>query len=91
MLDFEWDEAKSEFTRRARGFGFDLAARVFAGPTLQFRDRRLDYGEARTLAIGAVEGIVLAVVYTDRDGRRRIISARRANRGERRLWHERFA
>jgi len=38
------------------------------------------------VAFGLVEEEVLVVVYTDRGDVRRIISARRANRKERKLW-----
>lgn len=31
-MDFEWDKAKSERTRRERGAGFLTAALIFAGP-----------------------------------------------------------
>jgi uncharacterized DUF497 family protein len=85
-MDFEWDDAKSAWTRRTRGFGFDTAARIFQGPTLDVQDERRDYGEDRMVALGAVGEEVLAVVYTDRGGVSRIISARRANRRERVLW-----
>jgi len=34
---FEWDEAKSLRTWRERGFGFDYAARIFMGPTIEKR------------------------------------------------------
>jgi uncharacterized DUF497 family protein len=85
-MDFEWDEQKSERTRKERGFGFDVAARIFEGPTFEFPDERRDYGELRMVALGAVEEEVLVVVYTDRSDVRRIISARRANRKERKLW-----
>jgi uncharacterized DUF497 family protein len=34
---FEWDEAKSLRTRRERGFGFDYAACIFTGPTIENR------------------------------------------------------
>jgi uncharacterized DUF497 family protein len=84
---FEWDEAKSERTLRERGFGFDYAARIFADLTLERRDERRDYGEVRMEAIGRVGDDILFVVYTDRADVRRIISAPRANRKERKLWH----
>jgi uncharacterized DUF497 family protein len=35
--------------------------------------------ETRRKAVGMVEGKMYAVVYADREGRRRIISARRTN------------
>ncbi len=85
-MDFEWDEAKSEQTFRQRGFGFDYAARIFDGPVLEAADTRFSYGEARIQAIGQIGDDILFVTYTDRDGIRRIISARKANRKERLLW-----
>ena len=49
-------------------------------------DDRHDYGEIRIKAIGEADGIILAVIYTDRDDVRWIISARKANKKERALW-----
>jgi uncharacterized protein len=69
-----------------RGFGFDYAARIFLGRTLEKPDDRRDYGEIRIQAIGQVGGDVLFVVYTDRGDARHIISARLANRKERKAW-----
>jgi uncharacterized protein len=84
---FEWDEAKSRRTLSDRGFGFDYAACIFLGPTLENQDDRRDYAEVRMQAIGQVDDDVLFVVYTDRGNVRHIISARLANRKERRSWH----
>ena len=84
---FEWDEAKSLRTLRERGFGFDYAARIFLGPTLENPDTRQNYGEIRIQAIGQVGEDILFVVYTDRGDIRHIISARLASRKERIIWH----
>jgi uncharacterized protein len=84
---FEWDEAKSQRTLSERGFGFDYAARIFLGPTLERQDNRRNYGETRMQAIGRVGEDVLFVVYTNRNNARHIISARLANRKERKSWH----
>jgi hypothetical protein len=84
---FEWDEAKSRRNLRERGFDFNCAASVFAGLTLERRDDRRDYGEVRMQAIGRAGDDILFVVYTDRGDVRHLISARRANRKERKLWH----
>jgi len=51
---FEWDEAKSRRNLIERGLGFDYAARIFLGPTLEKQDTRRDYGEIRMQAIGQV-------------------------------------
>ena len=85
---FEWDAAKSEANLRARGFDFAHAARIFDGPTLEMDDNRADYGERRIWAIGCVDNDVLFVVYTWRDGVRRIISARKADRRERDVYRK---
>lgn len=87
-MEFEWDAAKSAANLANRGFGFDFAALIFDGPTLEALDSRADYGERRIRTIGQVEEFILLVVYTDRNERRRIISARLANRKERAKWHE---
>lgn len=47
-VEFAWDPVKSERTRRERGFGFDYAARIFVGCTVEAVDRRRDYGDWRS-------------------------------------------
>jgi uncharacterized DUF497 family protein len=83
---FDWDPIKSERNRQERGFGFDFAALIFEGATIDWTDDRRDYGEARVRAIGEADGLVLYVVFTDRGDVRRIISARLASRKERDQW-----
>lgn len=85
-MDFEWDEQKSETAFRERGFDFDFAIGICAGPIIEIEDVRKDYGETRIKAVGETHGFVLAVIYTDRLDTRRIISARLANKKERTLW-----
>jgi uncharacterized protein len=84
---FEWDDAKSQRNLLERGFGFDHAAAIFIGPTLEADDNRRDCGEVRVQAIGSAGDDILSVVYSDRSDVRRIISARLANRKERKLWN----
>lgn len=90
-MQFDWDPAKHERNLRARdrGFGFDVASLIFGGETIEVEDRRRDYGETRVQAIGEADGLVLFVVYTDRGEVRWIISARKADRKERKIWRER--
>ena len=92
-MRFEWDEAKSEANFEERGFDFEFAALVFDGLTLEVEDRRRDYGERRMVAIGVADDLHLTVVYTDRQqvsGQviRRIISARRSSRHERKIYEK---
>jgi uncharacterized DUF497 family protein len=88
---FRWDADKSERCDQERGFNFDYAARVFDDGFIEWEDRRRDYGEQRYVAVGKVEGQVLAVVWTPRETMRRIISARPASRSERERLHGREA
>ena len=85
-MEIEFDQDKSDRTKAERHFDFAFVARVFLSRTITFRDDRHDYGEVRMVAIGEIDGKLYKVVYTDREGVRRIISANRASRQERRLW-----
>lgn len=93
-MQIGFDPAKSERNERERGFGFLYAARIFLGDTLERVDSRFEYGEERIIALGNIEDLAFVIVYTWReteDGTRYrwIISARRADRKERRI-HEAF-
>ncbi|NBO82920.1 MAG: BrnT family toxin [Betaproteobacteria bacterium] len=79
-MDFEWDEDKSITCYLTRGFDFAYAAFAFADPDRIIRqDHRFIYGEDRYELIGRIEGRLYVVIYTPRDDRVRIISARKAN------------
>jgi len=78
---FEWDESKRQANLAKHHIDFRDARRVFEGPVFEKVDSRR--GEDRMFAIGLMEGIPIVVVYVMRGERRRIISARRANRDER--------
>ncbi|MCY3879896.1 MAG: BrnT family toxin [Rhodobacteraceae bacterium] len=66
------------------------AAEVLAGVTLTVGDDRRDYGEARFITIGFLDGEMVVLVWTPRDDVYRIISMRKANERERRLYGARF-
>ena len=88
-MEFEWDEAKNRLNIEKHGIGFGRASAIFAGPTLDAVDSRADYGEVRTKSLEMLDGaVLLAVLHTERDGVIRLISARRANRIERRRYEE---
>ena len=83
-MEFEWHHAKAEANFEAHGVSFDLATTVFKDPfAVERLDDREDYGEERFVIVGMAEGgVVLFVAYTEREGRMRIISARRATQNE---------
>jgi hypothetical protein len=79
-----WDERKREAVLAKHGIDFADILPMFAGRLLVIPSHR---EEPRWLAIGIVEGLEYAVVFTRRGDGLRLISARRAKRNERRLYH----
>jgi uncharacterized DUF497 family protein len=78
---FEWDESKRQANLAKHHIDFQDAKRIFDGPMFEKSDSR--HGEDRIVAIGLMDDMEIVVVYVMRGTRRRIISARRANRDER--------
>ncbi len=90
-MGFEWDEDKNRINIAKHGVSFEDAVKIFEGFTLERIDDRFDYGEERILSLGMLNGIViLAVVHTDRNGKTRIISARKANKAERNEYEKKI-
>jgi uncharacterized DUF497 family protein len=86
---FEWDETKNAANIAKHGIGFARAIGIFERPVLTLKDDRFDYGEVREISIGTVDGtLTLVVVHTERNGVTRVISARVANRAERKRYEE---
>lgn len=87
--DFEWDDAKAARNISVHGVPFEVARLAFDDPFAVAReDRRELYGEDRYVLLGMVQGRLLAVAYSLRGARVRIISARLAEPRERRRYHE---
>lgn len=86
---FEWDEAKRSRNIKERGLDFEDAVLIWGRPLLERRSDR--GGEERFRALGQMEGRVVAVIWTPRGDKRRIISARVASRGERQDYAAFFA
>ena len=87
-MSIEFDPAKAKTNLRKHGVGFAHAEQALRDPmafTIEDPDSR---GEQRfvTLGIDAL-GRVLVVIHTQREERTRLISARRASRGEADRYH----
>jgi uncharacterized DUF497 family protein len=90
LVNIEWDEKKNEKNKlEHNGLGFETAQYVFTDIE---RLERLDQSESNTLGedryqtLGKV-GPVLFVVYTERGENKRIITARVADKTERRSYN----
>lgn len=90
-MHYDWDATKSQRNWERRGLDFQAAVRIFDGPVLQWTRLPQDYPEYRVMAVGILDGREILVVYTEiTPTHRRIISARRAKRKERRLYAEAY-
>ncbi len=86
-MQFDWDEAKNETNIRQHGIDFADAPVLFNGPMLTDVDDRIEYGEERWISIGMLFNMTVVVVWTERTHDTvRIISARKANKHERRRY-----
>jgi len=89
---FEWDPVKAAKNLKKHGIGFDEASLVFDDPLCLSEQDRVEEGEERWQTIGSVGGcLLLLVAHTfhleDEDLEViRIISARRADKNERRRY-----
>jgi len=93
MLRLEWDEEKDKINRKKHRIGFETAKLVFDDPGCLTFVGRVEGGEERWHAIGLVTGrAMVTVVHTYRpegpDDIIRIVSARRADAQERKLYAE---
>ncbi len=88
-FEFDWDPAKRETNLAKRQLEFPRTVEVFNDPQhVDEVSTRPEHGEPRRKAIGRVGRLIVCVIYTDRDGVRRIISARRASRNERERYRQ---
>jgi uncharacterized DUF497 family protein len=85
-LKITWGEAKRRITLAERGLDFVDAGLVFAGRTMTLPDERKDYGEPRFITAGWLRGRFVVMVWTPREGGRRIISMRYGHEHEEASW-----
>jgi uncharacterized protein len=83
---FEWDPSKRESNLQKHGIDFIGVPEIYDHPVLEVLDARKDYGEERWLVLGMRQEELLSVVLTYRKDFRRIISARKANRHEEKIY-----
>jgi len=85
-MNFEWDDTKRKSNIKKHGIDFINAPMIFDSYTLTIEDSRYDYGEARFVTFGILEGRIVVVVHTENDELIRIISIRRATKYEEKAY-----
>ena len=87
-MEFEWDETKNQKNIEKHGISFEIASYVFEDyDAIEIYDDIHSQDEDRYIIIGMV-GDILYVVYTMRKEKIRLISARLADKDERRLYYD---
>ncbi len=92
VMEFEWDEAKRLINLEKHRIDFRRAIKIWKSRVIDPYENSVTGSEIRHIALGMIgdDAKVIAVVYTLRDGKRRIISARRARRYERQDYQSQF-
>ena len=91
---FEWDEPKANANLKKHDVSFELARRAFDDPFAILSQDRIEGGESRWQTLGMANGVILLLVaHSFVDGDEdieivRIISARRAERSEKKLYEQ---
>jgi uncharacterized DUF497 family protein len=89
-MKFEWDEDKAASNLAKHDVEFSDAILVFSDPLALFEKDLVDEGEQRRQVLGFADAALLIVIHVvrDRDAVKiiRLISARHANRKEKRHY-----
>jgi uncharacterized protein len=87
---YTWDELKNRANAKKHGLRFEDAELVFSGPCVNFEDGRFDYGEERLITLGLLDDRVVVIAHAPFDEGTRIISMRKGNRREKKIYQERL-
>lgn len=85
-MTISFDPRKNERNIAERGLSFKRVEEFEWDRALVVEDVRMDYGERRFQALGMITGRLHALVFTPRAGHVHVISLRKANRREIRLY-----
>jgi uncharacterized DUF497 family protein len=85
-VDISFDPAKNARNIALRGNSFERAVDFDWSLALVLEDLRRDYGEPRYRALSLLAGRLHMLVFTRREARTHVISLRKANKREIRLY-----
>lgn len=87
-MTFEWDAAKDIENQSKHGVSLAYGIAGFHDPDrIVSQDLRREYGEARFIMLAKIDDRVCVIVYTPRGAAIRLISVRKANDREQRLYY----
>ncbi|MBS0457430.1 MAG: BrnT family toxin [Proteobacteria bacterium] len=85
-----YDETKRAANLLKHGFDFVGADAIFAGFTISREDTSEAYGELRLQTLGLWNGVVVFVVHTPRGDADHVISIRKAEKHEERIYWKNY-
>lgn len=93
-IQFSWDPRKAAENEKKHRLSFSVAKLVFSDPLARSAPDRIEEGEQRWQTIGQIHGVVIVVAHTltlnsDHEAIR-LISARKADRNERKRYEESY-
>lgn len=88
-MRYSYDRLKKASNLEKHGLDFDDARHVIESEqTVTFEDKRFDYDEPRFITMGMLRGSVVVIVTTESDTNIRIISMRKAEKNEQKIYFE---
>jgi uncharacterized protein len=90
-MRYTWDEEKNRRNLSKHGLSFEDAEAVFSEDCVTFQDDRFDYGEERLITLGTLSGRLVVIVHAPFEDGTRVISMRKGNRRERKIYQKRLA
>lgn len=77
-----FDPDKDAINKAKHGLSLADAELIDWGAALVWEDDRKEYGETRLVALAPIDDRLFCCVYVERNGQKRIISLRKANKRE---------
>lgn len=85
---YEWDSEKDDANFRKHGFHFAEILEVFNDPYFLVRyDAAHSLQEDRYTGLGCIRGVLVIITTFTERGRIRIVSARRADKGDKEVYN----
>ena len=87
-MRYTYDHKKRAANLKKHGYDFDDARWVIeSDKSVTFEDQRFDYGEQRYVTLGVLRGKVVAIATAETDDEIRVISMRKAEPNEEKIYY----
>ena len=83
-----WDEPKRQANIKKHGLDFVACDAIWDHFTVTREDKQQDYGEARLVCFGLLNGEEVVMVYTERPRGTHVVSLRKAEKHEARYYRQ---